>query len=274
MKYWIFFILIIAMGTGLTAQSFDPVWETEKVLKTPESVLYDAKRNQCYVSNINGKPMDKDANGFISIVDTSGQITNLKWVAGMHAPKGMVQSDSLLYVTDIDCIRIIDIDQGKLIKSVDVPGAVFLNDMAMLPNGEIIVTDMKKDQLLIFDGNKVEVWLEDELLDSPNGLAFFKESLYVGTKHNILKANYTTKKLKVHIEEAGPVDGLIAIGTNKFVVSDWSGRIIIAGLNEKVFLQNTADQNIQAADLGYIPDQKLILIPTFFDNRVVAKRLR
>lgn len=266
-------IALLLLGFALLAQSFDPVWETERILKTPESVLYDADRNQVYVSNINGKPTDKDANGFISILDTSGKINKLKWVTGMHAPKGMTQNDSLLYVTDIDRIIIIDIEQANIVKMVNVPGAGFLNDMAMLPNGNIIVSDMSKNQLLIFDGIKAEIWLEDELLIKPNGLAFFKESLYVGTKNNILKVNYTTKKLKVHVEEAGPVDGLIPIGGNKFVVSDWSGRIMIAGLSEKIVLQNTADQNIQAADLGFIPEEKLILIPTFFDNRVVAKRL-
>lgn len=274
MKKWqVSIIAIFSMGLGLSAQSFDMVWETEKILKTPESVLYDAGRNQIYVSNINGKPTDKDANGFISLLDTSGKINKLKWVTGMHAPKGMTQNDSLLYVTDIDRIIIIDINQAKIVKMLDVPDAEFLNDMAMLPTGEIIVSDMAKNQLLIFDGNQVSVWLEDELLEKPNGLAFFKESLYVGTKHNILKVNYTTKKPKVHVEEVGPVDGLVAIGANKFVVSDWSGRVMIAGLNEKIFLQNTAEQNIQAADLGYIPGEKLVLIPTFFDNRVVAKRL-
>jgi hypothetical protein len=43
---------------------------------------------------------------------------------------------------------------------------------------------------------------------------------------------------------------------------------------EKVVLSNTTEENIQAADLGYIPDKKWVLIPTFFDNRVVASKLQ
>ena len=34
-------------------KALTPVWETEAVFKTPESVLYDAKRNVLYVSNYN-----------------------------------------------------------------------------------------------------------------------------------------------------------------------------------------------------------------------------
>ena len=267
------FIAIFFLIVNLSAQSFDMVWETEKVFKTPESALYDAERNQIYVSNINGKPTIKDGNGFLSILDTNGVVNKLRWVSGMNAPKGMAIIDSLLYVTDIDRIIIIDIDQAKIVKIVDVEGALFLNDIAALPGGELIVSDMKMNHLLIFDGNKTSVWLEDDLLIAPNGLAFFKESLYVGTKNNLLKVSPELKKAKVHIEETGPIDGLIPLGMNKYVVSDWSGRVMIADMNSKIVLQNTASENIQAADLGFLPKEKIVLIPTFFDNRVVARRL-
>merc|ERR1711939_1161952 len=52
--------------------SVDPklvkVWETDTVLTTNESVLYDADGQKLYVSNIDGKPLDKDGKGFISIL--------------------------------------------------------------------------------------------------------------------------------------------------------------------------------------------------------------
>jgi len=147
MKKWQLLIVgLFFLGPGLSAQSFDQAWETERLLKTPESVLYDAGRNQIYVSNINGKPKDKDTNGFISVLDTSGKISKLKWLTGLHAPKGMAQNDSLLFVTDIDRIVVVDINQAKIVKMVDVPGAGFLNDLVMLPAGDVIVSDMEKNQ--------------------------------------------------------------------------------------------------------------------------------
>jgi DNA-binding beta-propeller fold protein YncE len=274
MKYLVLLLFFTStLSTGLFSQSFDLVWETKKVLKTPESVLYDENRDQIYVSNINGKPTVKDNNGFISLLRTDGSIRKLKWIGGMNAPKGMALIDSLLFVTDIDRIHVIDISQGKIVKTVEVKDASFLNDMVAISSTNIIVSDMANNHLLIFDGNHAVVWLEDNLLVSPNGLAFFKEALYVGTKDNLLKIDPAVKKIKIHITETGPIDGLIPIGGNKFVISDWSGRILIAAPSDKIVLQNTTDQNIQAADLGFIPDAKIVLIPTFYDNRVVARKL-
>ena len=275
MKWRLFLIsILLFVLTDLTAQTFELAWETDAVLKIPESVFFDEIRNQIYVSNVNGKPTVKDNNGFISILNTDGSIKKLKWITGMHAPKGMALNDSLLYVTDIDRFHVINVNTSKIIKTINVEGAGFLNDIALNPNGDIYISDMAKNYLLRFDGVKVEIWLTggDELV-SPNGLAFFKQSLYVGTENSILKVDPNDKNIKVHITETGPVDGLIPLGGNKFVISDWSGRILIAGFETKVVLQNTADQNIQAADLGYIPKEKLILIPTFFNNKVVARRL-
>jgi hypothetical protein len=48
---------------------------------------------------------------------------------------------------------------------------------------------------------------------------------------------------------------------------------MIASLNEKIVLQATNEQKIQAADLGFLPHQNIVLIPTFFDNRIVARKL-
>lgn len=73
-------MLITLFVSNIHAQSFDKIWETDKVLKTPESVYFDAERNQIYVSNINGKPLEKDNNGFVSILETNGTIRSLEWV--------------------------------------------------------------------------------------------------------------------------------------------------------------------------------------------------
>lgn len=191
----------------------------------------------------------------------------------MDAPKGMAIIDTLLFVTDIDRIHIIDIAQAKIVKTVDIAGATFLNDLVPISSTNIIVSDTDKNHLLIFNGQNAAVWLEDDLLVSPNGLAFYKEVLYVGTRDNLLKIDLLQKKVKIHITETGPIDGLIPLSGNKFVISDWSGRVLIAGTSEKIVLQNTADKNIQAADLGFIREEETVLIPTFFDNRVVARKL-
>lgn len=255
------------------AQTFELVWESDPVFKTPESVYYNAERKQVYVSNINGNPTDKDGNGFISLITPEGKIINLQWIKGMDAPKGMTVIDSLLYVTDIDRIHIININRDRIIKTIDVKGASFLNDMTTDESGNIYITDMQNNEVLKLSGGIVSVWLTDEKIVSPNGLAMQKGSLLVGTENSIQKVNTADKTFKTLIDETGPVDGLVLISGNKFVISDWSGRIMSVSPGEKVVLSNTTQQKIQAADLGYIPETKTLLIPTFFDNRVIARKL-
>jgi hypothetical protein len=54
------------------------VWETPDDLKNPESVLYALKQDILFVSNIDGKPDQKDQKGFISKVSPSnGSIIEL-----------------------------------------------------------------------------------------------------------------------------------------------------------------------------------------------------
>ena len=88
-----------------------------------------------------------------------------------------------------------------------------------------------------------------------------------------MRINIISKNISLFVDETGPVDGLIYLGKNKFVVSDWAGRILLVNPSEKIVLSNSTEKNIQAADLGYIPDSKIVLIPTFYDNRVVAAQL-
>src|SRR5690242_11795121 len=75
--------------TETKAPTLTKIWETDTVLTTCESVIYDATNNVLYVANINGDPSGKDGNGFISAVSLEGKVSNVKWATGMDAPKGM-----------------------------------------------------------------------------------------------------------------------------------------------------------------------------------------
>ncbi len=124
MKKFLFFIGF-CLPLIMTAQSLKPVWKTPQVLKTPESVYYNAQTRQIYVSNINGKTAAKDGNGFISLLDPNGKILKLKWVTGLNGPKGMTLTGNYLYVSDIDRLAEIDIRSGQIIRFYPAPGACF-----------------------------------------------------------------------------------------------------------------------------------------------------
>jgi hypothetical protein len=112
---------------------------------TPESVKYDSAQDVYFVSNINGGPLAKDNNGFISRVRPDGAIENLKFIEGAHngvtlnAPKGLALRGDTLWVADIDVVRAYDAKTGVPRDSVSLAslGAVFLNDIATAPTGAL-----------------------------------------------------------------------------------------------------------------------------------------
>lgn len=255
-----------------SAQQLEKVWETDVELKTPESVLFDEDRNVMYVANINGDPTEKDGNGFISILNSDGSAKNLHWVGNLNAPKGMALSAGKLYVSDIDQLVEIDVNSGKVTQKYDAPDAVFLNDVAATDDGDVYVTDTRTAKVHVLKNGKLTEWLSGKPLDSPNGLFAEKGKLFIGDL-SIFEVDLKSKKITEYISEAGGVDGLEKTGKGEFVFSNWPGKVYIHRKGKNVKLLDTTEQEINTADLDYSMKLDLILVPTFFDNKVVAYRI-
>jgi hypothetical protein len=92
----------------------------------------------------------------------------------------------------------------------------------------------------------------------------------VGCK-KIIQVDLKSKNFTIVAEETGGIDGLEGTNAGGFLFSDWSGNIHYLSPDMEIeHLLNTAEMNINAADIEFIPELNLILVPTFFDNRVVA----
>jgi len=275
MKKLVLFVLAgVLFALPLFSKSLKLIWETKKILKVPESVYYRTKNNMIYVSNINGKASAKDGNGFISLLNENGKIIKLKWATGLNAPKGMAIKGNLLFVSDIDRLAEIDLNNGKIIRFVNFPGAKFLNDVVVGPDGKIYVTDTGLGAVFILQSGKLQVWKKDPLLKGANGLATWKDILLIGANGHLLEGNPKTGKLYVIARVPRGIDGLVPLGKGRYIVSDWYGEIrLIYQQGEQRVLSNTTKEHINAADLGFIRSKKIILIPTFYDNRVIAKKI-
>ena len=244
----------------------------------PESVLYDPARDVLYVSNISGNPTEKNGAGFISQVALDGKIQNLKWITGLDAPKGSAIHKDRLYIADIDSVVIADIKTGRIISKIFAPNAEFLNDVTVDRDGNIYISDMSEGNSVVYRlvKDKLSVWLKSDQVKTPNGLFAEGELLWVGSMNEtLLKAfRLSDRTLAKSVDLGSGVDGLVSDGEGNFLFSDWSGKTFLVEPSGKVVqLLNTADDNIQSADITYIPRKKLILIPTFFDNRVMAYKL-
>lgn len=252
-----------------------PLW-TATGLKVPESVLHDPARKVLYVSCINGKPTEKNGQGFIARLSLEGAVLDLEWAKGMDAPKGMGLVGDSLWVTDIDRLHSIDPKTGRIQRTLAAPGAKFLNDIAVGPKGEVFVSDMTTGKIHVLREGKLEMLADLAPFGGSNGLLMQAGQLLVGAATGIVKVDPASGKaaIAVPVQGFGMIDGLRAFGEGTYLVSNWSGRTQIVGPGGQATpLLDTTAQKIQSADFEYLAETRTLVIPTFFDNRVVAYRL-
>jgi outer membrane protein assembly factor BamB len=250
------------------------VWETDTLLTTCESVLFDAARNILYVSNIAGVPDAKDGNGFISKVNLDGGITELNWVTGLDAPKGLGMRDNRLFVTDIDKVVEIDAETGKVVKSYPVSGAQFLNDITVDSEGKVYASESNVGFIAMIADGKVTVWADS--LDGPNGVLAEDGHLLMaswngGSLNSIDAGSGAITTMAQGIEHP---DGIEAVGDGSYLVSTWDGMVHLVDVDgNKTLLLDTRESGSNAADIEFIRDKNLLLVPAFSANKVVAYEL-
>lgn len=246
------------------------VWETDTVLTTCESVLYDITRRELYVSNIDGKPTDKDGKGFISKLDLDGVVTELKWAKEINAPKGMGILVDKMYVTNIDELVQVNMADGKITKGFTIKDAKFLNDVAV-GGGKVYFSDMETGKLHMYDGERVSLVSEGH--SGLNGLTYFDGNLFGLDASGLIKFSLNGGAPEVINAEVTGGDGLVIIDENTFVASRWKGEVWLIKEGKATMLLDSKEEEIQTADIGYNPAEKMVYVPRFFSNKVSAYRL-
>ena len=250
------------------------VWETPEGLNTPESACYDPDSKIIYVSNIVGNPNEKDGIGYISKLNDKGQFIVKEWVKGLNAPKGIGVTNGKLYVTDIDEVVEISLKTGQILKKYKSSIAHSFNDIATDNKGVIYVSEMQKHVVLTVGKDSLEIFAESDKIANVNGVCDFGNEIILGSKGDLIAINKKTKVIRVVTEKTGYLDGIVVVGKNEIMTSDWKGNVqlIVPGKPiEKIM--DTTPIKVNAADLGFIPSQNILLVPTFTNNKVIAYKL-
>jgi sugar lactone lactonase YvrE len=255
--------------------------------QAPESAVLDTERNALYVSNVAGEPNGKDGVGFISKVSPEGTMEEAEWVTGLDAPKGMVLHEGMLYVSDIDRLVEINVETGEIANSWAAEGAQFLNDTAVDDAGRVFVSDMATNAVYVLENGALSVWLKDEALQHPNGLDVDNGRLIVAAWGQEMQPDFSTKVpghlLAVDLESKaisplgnaqpiGNLDGLEPDGAGNWLATDWIGGALFR-IKEDGSSEQLLDLNMGSADLEYVQDGKLAIIPMMMDGKLVAHRI-
>jgi sugar lactone lactonase YvrE len=279
MKHSLFLLALagaLSLAPSLQAQSRQLVkkWETPATLKTPESVLYDAGGRVLYVSNIDGKePWTKDNAGSIGKVGLDGKVIAAEWVKGLQAPKGMALHNGKLWVADIDRMVAIDVAKGAIAQTIPIEGAQRLNDVTVDKSGTVYVSDMQGLKIYALKDGKPSVFLEGNL-KRPNGVLAHGDDLYVLDSGALIKVAKNKQRTTIVEGMDASSDGIEHVQGNEFIVSCWAGAVYHVKGGEKHQLLDTRPQKINSADIGYDAKNKVVYVPTFFGNSIVAYELK
>lgn len=249
------------------------LWATDTILKIPESVLVDDKENCLWVSNIDGASNGKDAKGSISKLSKTGTPINLDWVTGLNAPKGMAKYKQELYVADLTELIVIDIKKGFIKNKIKVEGSVFLNDVTVNKNGVVFVSDSRTGKVHRIENGIVSIEVEN--LQGPNGLLSIEDQLLILDRGSLLSVTPGGAISKIMDGMDPSTDGIERVAPNQYIVSCWNGIVyFVAAGAQKITLFDTRSEKINSADIGYDAKNKIIYVPTFMKNSVVAYQLQ
>lgn len=257
-----------------SAPTLELAWQVEG-LPVPESVLEVKDKNQLYflVSLIDGDPFAKDGLGGIAKISASGEVIDSQWVTGLSAPKGMAVYRNWLYVSDIDEVVAIDLHAPDTRITIPVPGAIFLNDVAVDKRGIVYVSDTGTGQIIQIKKGVPEVYLDD--VAGANGLFTTKHGLLVGAGPDLVYYKRNKEPVVLGSDLPYGIDGVAPISRGNFIVSVWEGQIYwINKEGEKTLLLDSIDAGINTADFAFSRRKNLLVVPNFFSNTVTAYELR
>jgi sugar lactone lactonase YvrE len=279
-------LLTLVIAAGLGAAAAQGVTTLHDIgLATPESVLYVPGADVYLVSNINGAPVEKDGNGFISRLAPDGSVIALKWIDGaapgvaLDAPKGMAIAGGVLYVADVTALRMFDAATGAPVGSVEIPGSTFLNDVAAGPDGTVYVTDSGldaqfqasgSDAIYAYRNGSLSPVIGGPELDHPNGITVLSSGALLVVPFGGSKAMYQVSDGAIGATQPLPVgqlDGVVVLPGGDVLVSSWQSSSVVRVAPDGG-TDTVASDAPAPADIGYDASRNRLLIPLFNDNAV------
>lgn len=276
-----------ADSAGPKGPSATPV-ATVDGLDGPEAVRWDPELEFWFVSNVNGGPSAKDNNGYIARLNGDGSVDSLRFIAGgrnqvtLNSPKGLALVGDTLWVADIDVVRGFDRKSGAPVATIRVPGAKFLNDIAVGPDG-IYVTDTGvifsadgqmshpgPDAVYRIDGRTVTTAVRFDGQPGPNGITWDsagRRFVIVPFGDKAISAwtpgDSTPQKIG---EGPGMQDGIEDFGGGRFLVTAWADSSL--SVLSEGRMTKLAGNLPGAADLGYDRQSGRVVVPQLTENQV------
>lgn len=265
------YLFPVVMATQLAAGMPEPgkadiAWVAKGEFCEPETVL-PLPDNTLLVSNVCDFRMT--GNGFLTLLDADGAAIDWRVVEDLDAPLGMSLVDGLLHVVDNNQVKIYRWP-GFDLRSTIALDTLVANDIAVASDQTLYVTDTARHEVVV-----VTAELERSVLTGiaqfkgANGIHLEDDDLYVGGErlwHVELGDNTVTR---IGPDWLADIDGIEVEQDGTLQITPVAGPLIRLGTEIEVL----GGDGISSANHAYSANLDLALIPTGFDNTVIAIRI-
>jgi hypothetical protein len=284
---------------SLTSAPVPPILMSGVGFESPESAVHDPGSDVYFISNINGDPLAKDDNGFISKVAPDGTLIDLKWLNGedksitLNAPKGLAIFADTLFVADLDVVRAYDRNSGKPLGDIPIETGTFLNDIAAGWTGRLFVSDTGlgrlkgvqeltktgEDAIYVIDPQRhADVLGKGTDLLQPNGVLVDKGKLLVASwsSGEVYYLDGEGKKVLIGRAPGINLDGLVQTPSGRIIVTSWEKSAVYISTEAhgapSQFVPLLTDLT-SPADLGYDAKRRQLIIPLLKENALYIQEL-
>jgi len=271
--------LILQDATAIhKAPGVEGLWTSGRDFLIPESAAYDPDTDAFYISNYDAyNPSQGAGRQSLSKLTAEGKVAALHWISGLNNPTGLTVRNGRLYAVERVGLVEIDIASAKIVNRIALLGAGFPNDVTVADNGDVFISDSRKNSIYKVSGGRAEEWLNSPSIPAPNGIHVFKGRLVVGTNGDgCLKAvDLATKDISILANlGVGTIDGLESDREGNLLVSHNEGRLFRVSPDGRVeTILDTTALRMNIADFTYAPARNMVVFPTFTDGRVAAFKL-
>lgn len=245
---------------------------SEKVENAESCIFYESK---FYFANF------ENEGAFINSYDSK------RWtryfVEGLERPKGIAAFEGFLLINDQTLIHIYSLQRKRIVKTLKVPGAISLNDIAIDKKGNFFSADSKAQ--IIFAGHisspLVTPYFNVDFI--PNGLLIDGDNLLISSWGREMDENWNTlhrgklwkysfgdnKLNPFHPKELGYLDGIAKLSENKYLVSaKRENRLYIFEKDKEPRVHSSA---LGPADIGV--SNSMVCIPSYSHEKVEIREL-
>ena len=254
--------------SGPEPQQADIAWVVQGDFCEPETVLA-LPDESLLVSNVCDFRTAGD--GFLSLLDAQGQVLDWRIVEGLDSPLGMAMHDDKLYIIDNNRLKLFTWPDYELLETIVLDSTV-ANDLAVAADGTVYVTDTAKHRVIrVLPDRSQSIFTGKAQFKGANGAAVSGSHLYIGGER-LWRVDLDS----LSVETVGPqwladIDGIELESDGTLQLTPVGGPLIRYRGDDDI--EVITGPGVSSANHGFAASLGLVLIPTGYDNTVIAIRL-